>query len=884
MKKSIVLLTLFFLAFSFLNGGEAFAKKKKKNKKGETENVSKPKPKSKYDKLLKKPGVITVKGDFMTLHRVGNKVYFEYPVKFLGRELLIASTVSETSNPSFCTVGYKPTQPLHVKFEMNDSTIFMRNVNATVDYNKKDKNMGEAMKLNYIDPYKKKFSLAAYNPDSTAVVFDVTSIFMGGDAELSPVSSQSMGLISINSSPKTDLFFLGEMKAFEDNITIETSMTHSVSASLLFFKMNLGEVSSKATRTVLLLPEDKDRMKPRISDSRLGIFLTGKQYFSTEEDGIQQYTYANRWRVEPKDKAAWERGELVEPIKPIVWYVDNTFPESWKEPVRKGVLRWNQAFEKIGLKNVMQVRDFPTKEEDPNFDPDNLKYSCIRYSPVKTMNAMGPSWVDPKTGEIINASVLIYNDVVKLNNLWRFTQTAQIDPRIRGKKMTEDLWAESLEYVVAHEIGHTLGLMHNMAASAAFPVDSLRSATFTQKYGTTASIMDYARFNYVAQPGDEGVRLSPPYLGVYDEYIIKWAYSPIPGDLDFKEEAKILEKWVDEKAGDPMYRYGKQQIMSRYDPSAIEEDLGDDPMKASEYGIKNLKYILENLNDWIADDESTAHRQFLYEGLVQQYYRYVMNVLYNVGGMYLTEVKDGTPGERYRAVDEKRQRESLKWAVAQLQNSDWLNDEEVLAKFSINNAAVYTKYVSILIPAIFKLSANVNVASHYAGSTYTQADFFNDLYSSVFAGTIRGRKLNDMEKGMQRAMLLQVKNAVKALSGDAKRLTGDVPYVPSLADVYAYGLDETGLLTYFRPQLEQVEMEEGFGTVMNERGKYQFGDTYGYGFQREVDAGFYDETGVFYASLCSRLESLLKSRVASAHKDDRAHYQALLLMLKAMQK
>ena len=546
----VTLLAVGFFGLSLSAQAFPFFKKKKK-KATTTTTVAK---KDAYERILTEEKTDSAKGPFVSFYRTGEKLLVELPPSSIGRDMLIGATISSVSSPQFAEVGTRAGSVSHVRFIEKDSSIVMQAINSELLDALPTGDAKQAQATNYrnLDFY--SFPIKARNKKTGGILFDASSFFLR-ESKYFPVIAKIAGPYRVDADLRPEWIKVTSLKSFANNACISmirnyvTNMTgNSGSVAISNHPVSIG-----VQFTLALLPEDK--MTPRLSDTRLGYFLTPKSIVN--DSLIDHASFINRWRVEPKDPAAYFAGQLSEPVKPIVFYIDNAFPEKWKPAIRNAVLRWNKAFERIGFKNVMRAVDFPTN--DPNFDPDNFQYSCIRYLPTATENAMGPSWVDPRTGEIITATVLVYNDVVNVINSWRFIQTSQLDPAARTLDMPDSIMLPTLEYIVTHEVGHTLGLMHNMASSAAIPTDSLRSASFTQKYGTTASIMDYARVNYVAQPTDKGVSLTPPELGVYDKYAIEWGYRVFPNSKSFRDDVKPLMALVAAHADDPMYRYVLQQ-------------------------------------------------------------------------------------------------------------------------------------------------------------------------------------------------------------------------------------------------------------------------------------------------------------------------------------
>ncbi len=729
---------------------------------------------------------------------VDNRILMEFPMRYMGRELLISSCISRSTHYKWMEVGSRPFTT-HARMEYKDGKIYLRQINSNLFTNEDDLSQKQAISDSHMDAYLANIPIQCFTADSSAVVLDVTNLFMKDNVlQVFPWHFSKARMVL-----KPELCSFISAKAFADNFSVKTLMSYDYTPK---GDERPGVCSAEVVRSILLMPEAK--MNPRLTDSRLGLFTQRKTNLDfAQSDFYRPLTYVQRWRLEPSDMEAWQSGELVPPLQPIVYYVDSGFPEAWKEPIKKGILKWNEAFAKIGFMDAVQARDYPN--DDPEFDEDNLKYSCIRYIATDRGAAQGPSWVDPSTGEILCASVYVWSALPEIMNRNCFVQTAQANPSIRAGRMSEEDLSTAIESILIHEIGHTLGLAHNMGGSSAYSIDSLLNADFVKRKGISASIMDYCHFNYVVPPGETDVPLLPAYLGPYDELCIEYLYQPVLGAVDIYDDQQCAERWIDTHAGDPCYRYGIQQWRNKYDPSSLINDVGDDALRAGDMSIANLKYVLDNMEGWLAGGDNVGQRLDMYNELVKHYGTLLKNSLYNVGGIYLSFVKEDTPGEVYSAVPHQRQKEALKWVAREVRQSAWIDKRELTSKFEVAVDAS-AKVQAEIAAELIAVAENVELSSHLAIQPYAILEYMDDLYELFFESTTKG-ELSQTDKVLQRSLLQQMIKNSAALKAPSKNLTASLGYRDDVEEsATAFGLRKDGGYIYNIPLNNISEREACF--------------------------------------------------------------------------
>lgn len=674
---------------------------------------------------------VSSEGLFST-HKVKDKHYFEIPASLLEKEILVVSRISGfVKNLNFGGAGVKSRPQQVIRFQKMDDNILMRSVSFS-SVADEGTPIYESVKNNNFEPVVMLFPIKTYSTDSTSYVIDIKDLFTT-DVEMigavRPSQRKNFGLKGVDAKRS----FISSMKSFPENVLVKHVLTYKGGEDLPSNSIT-GTMSVEMTQSFIELPENP--MQSRLYDSRVGYFSISQTDYSLNEQKAARRRYITKWRLEPSDPEAYARGELVEPTKQIVYYIDPATPEKWAPYIKQGVDDWQTAFEEAGFKNAIVGKYAPTKEEDPNWDPEDVRNSVIRYISTDIQNAQGPHVHDPRTGEIIESDIMWYHNVMNLLRNWYFIQTAAINPEARGPKFKDEIMGRLIRFVAAHEVGHTLGLPHNMGASVSYPVDSLRSASFTKRMGTSPSIMDYARFNYVAQPEDGDVGLMPD-IGEYDKWSIIFGYRHFPGETT-DSERDIINDMIKKNASNPIYRYGRQRGLP-LDHTSQTEDLGDDSMLASEYGIKNLKRIVPNLIDWTGEEaKDFSNLEELYGQVVGQFRRYIGHVIGNVGGVKEVYKTFDQNEQTYVPNDIIKQKRAMQFLNTHLFNTPrWLVDQDILRRFEsdgnverINGLHNYAINILFNDDRMKRLADNESIQG---ALTYTLANLFGDTEHMIFS-------------------------------------------------------------------------------------------------------------------------------------------------------
>ncbi|MGY5353919.1 zinc-dependent metalloprotease [Wenyingzhuangia sp. IMCC45467] len=765
------IIIIFTLIFTSVFGFSQIKNRGDENKtKKENDSIKKEDSKElNYQKFLKEGNV---KKGLFNIYSIKEDYYFEIPDSLMSRDLLVVNKVSSVPyalNGHGLNKGMTFETKL-VRFYKDTvlNKVWVKTINPRVQSPKNDA-ITLSVKDNFGESIIEEFKIEAKNTDSTSVFIKVNKIFNGKEKSFSDILANT----GLGGSVKTNLSILQAVKSFPKNIVVKSLLTTSVSeGGGAALPLSIG-----VTTNIVLLPTNV--MQPRFADKRIGYFSKPMDYFSDKQHEVETREMITRWRLEPKDEdiEKYKKGVLVEPKEPIVYYLDPATPKQWRPYIKQGVYDWNVAFEAAGFKNAIQVK-FPS-ENDKDFDADDVRYSVITYAASEKQNAMGPSIVDPRSGQILESDIIWWHNLMKGLHAWIRVQTGPIDAKARANTFSDEHMGEAIRFVSSHEVGHTFGLKHNMGASYSYPVDSLRSKTFTATMGGTApSIMDYARFNYVAQPQDSVTEITPK-IGVYDKYAINWGYRWIE-NKSAHQEIPVLNNWIREHENDPLYFYGAQQS-DVIDPRSQSEDLGDNAVKASEYGLKNLKRIIPNILDWTEQEGQDYYKASkLYKEVIDQWSTYNNHVMANIGGVYVNNTVYGDGKNTFNPVPVNIQKEALNYLINNaIKPQKWLFTPEIINKvFAVRDAPDGERYyspVSMLriyqtnvIYALIKTDRLMRITENKVlvkdeKEAFTEQYLFDELFDAIFKKTKKGKSLDMFDRITQ-------KNYIDVLTVDRNKL------------------------------------------------------------------------------------------------------------------
>ena len=780
------------------------------------------------------------------MHRTKDKVLVEFPVRLLEKEMLLASSIINISDNGEGVVGQFTSPEVMFRFVRNGKKLearMMTNQPLMREETGKEGVESSLLKSASGGVYK-SFKIEAFAKDSSSVLVNLAPLFLEHSDYSNPFSSYApnsmYGMVTRKFRCDTSRSFLKDIHSYPDNISVTCVLGYDVDYTAfgtITMQRNVP-VTVTAARMLVLLPETP--MDIRYANQKVNTaFLVRKQYVD-EISPLKSTHLVKRWRLEPSDKAAFKRGEKVEPKKPIVFYIDTLMPDSWKPYIKEGVEEWNKSFEKIGYLNAVQAKEWP---KGTDFSSSNIRHSSICYAPDWMYMAQTSMHTDPRTGEILNASVYIHHNFLSLLYSGRCTQTMASDPTARTLTLSEKQMGELLKVGIAQQVGRCLGLTDNMGASYHYPVDSLRSAEFTRQHGLTASVMDNIMCNYIAQPEDveKGAVLVQPGIGPYDYFPIRYLYAPVVADKPEKELV-TLNKWVEDAYTAHEYHYGpRQEFYALYDPTALYWDLGDDPFKAADYQIQNLKISIANFMKWYAkEDYDISRRAELYASLIKLFTNRAMELSFWIGGLYLDEGKEGISFP----VSKEMQQKALNYLVKMSMDLDWLTNAEVKSSLELQDLIV-DKTRKYIFQLLFDRIRYVALCSEKSDGEYSVKNYMDDIHSIVWKGVLQNRVLTNTEMLYQNAFIdYLVKNISKNMGGGTAKNAGR----------------------------QQALRGDSFKMdIFNEANSFVMG----WQAQDIVPVNSHQDASVYWDMLL-KIRNLLSSRISSASPDMKEYYDFLI--------